>query len=358
MQLQRAFRNLTFERLTDLAQPGGDPDRLFVTEQSGRILAFASQPQVEGHTVFLDISNRVSESHNEEGLLGLVFDPNFSRNGFFYVYYSAANPRRSVVSRFSVDHSDADRADADSELVILEIPQPYGNHNGGQVAFGPEGYLYIALGDGGSGGDPQGNGQNTATLLGSILRIDVSSASEDERYRIPPDNPFVGTPGSKGEIWAYGLRNPWRFSFDMATGLLWAGDVGQAGWEEIDLIQRGLNYGWKVMEGAHCYAPSTGCNESGLQFPLVEYNRSDPNCAVVGGYVYRGAETPSLTGAYVYGDYCAGTVWGLRYDGLSVNEHVLLADSGLLITSFGQDQSGEVYVLSRNSGIYHLASQE
>ena len=266
---------LEFSRLTNLAQANEELDRLFVTEQGGRILVFPNQHDVAQASLFLDLSPRVSENSNEEGLLGLAFDPDFQNNGYFYVYYSASTPRRSVISRFSVSQNDANSADVGSELIILEIPQPAGNHNGGQLAFGPDGYLYVGLGDGGGSGDRFGNGQNPATLLGSILRINVATASEGERYRVPADNPLAGVADARPEIWAYGLRNPWRFSFDAQTGALWAADVGQNSWEEIDLIEKGLNYGWNVMEGAHCFSPRTGCDETGLQLPVAEYGRPE-----------------------------------------------------------------------------------
>ena len=217
--------------------------------------------------------------------------------------------------------NDASTADKDSELVILEIPQPAGNHNGGQLAFGPDGYLYVGLGDGGRGGDPFGNGQDLGTLLGSILRIDVSEASPTRPYQVPGDNPFVGITGALGEIWAYGLRNPWRFSFDSQYGdsgygdsesaRLWVGDVGQNNREEVDLVQKGLNYGWNVMEGTACFSPQTGCDQTGLELPVAEYGR-EGGCSIIGGYVYRGRLIPSLYGAYVFGDFCSGSVWGIR----------------------------------------------
>ena len=357
MAVERVFPKLNFRRLTNLVQPDDALNLLFVTEQAGLVRAFVDKHEATGSVVFLDITDRVNEGGNEEGLLGLAFDPNYQSNGYFYVYYSAEGPRRSVLSRFSVSPNNPVLADTDRELIILEVPQPYTNHNGGQLAFGPDSYLYIGLGDGGKGGDPHGNGQNTATLLGSILRIDVSRASEGERYRIPHDNPLVGVAGARAEIWAYGLRNPWRFSFDRETRQLWTADVGQNSWEEVDLIERGLNYGWNVMEGAHCFSPRSGCSTTGLRLPVAEYNRSG-GCSVTGGYVYRLHDIPSLTGAYVYGDFCSGKIWGLRHDGESVTEHMLLTESGLNITSFGQDRSGSLYLLSRDSGIYRLVPKE
>ena len=362
IRVEREFPNLDFERLTNLAQPDDGQDHIFVTEQTGRIRVFPNDPQTTKTEVFLDIRDRVSESDNEEGLLGLAFDPKYATNGYFYVYYSASSPRRSVVARFSGSQSDPSIADPESETVILEIPQPYGNHNGGQLAFGPDGYLYIGLGDGGSGGDPRGNGQNIGTLLGAILRIDVAGISDEKSYAIPPDNPYVGVDGAREEIWAYGLRNPWRFSFDVETddaetGFLWVGDVGQNRWEEIDVVEKGLNYGWNTMEGRHCFSPATDCNTNGLELPVAEYDRAE-GCSITGGYVYRGGEIPWLVGTYVYADFCSGKIWGLRYDGGSVTEQALLLDSELSITSFGHDLEGTLYVLSRDEGIYRILPEE
>ena len=357
MRVERVFPNLTFQRLTNLVQPDEGHDHIFVTEQAGRIRVFPDDQQATEAGLFLDIRAQVSERGTEEGLLGLAFDPDYKSSGYFYVYYSAASPRRSVVSRFSVSQNNPKLADPQSELIIVEISQPFSNHNGGQLAFGPDGYLYIGLGDGGSGGDPRRNGQNTGTLLGTILRIDVSGVSGNKSYRIPPGNPFVGVAGAREEIWAYGLRNPWRFSFDRETDFLWVADVGQNRWEEIDVVRKGLNYGWNVMEGGHCFSPSTGCDMTGLELPVAEYSHSD-GCSVTGGYVYRGPDIPSLLGAYVYGDFCSGKIWGLRYNGESLSEHTLLVDSSLSITSFGQDLAGNLYILSRNAGIYYLVPAE
>ena len=368
LAVERVFPSLEFSRLTNLAQPDDGSNRFFVTQQGGLIRVFPNRQDVTEAPVFLDIRDRVSQRHNEEGLLGMAFDPAFKDNGFFYLYYSASGPRRSVLSRFSASGVDPNLADADSELMVLEIPEPAGNHNGGQLAFGPGGFLYIGVGDGGRGGDPFGNGQNTGTLLGTILRIDVSGANAGERYKIPASNPFVGVDGSREEIFAYGLRNPWRFSFDMGHAdvrnkeperpvEIWVADVGQNLWEEIDLVRSGLNYGWNIMEGGHCFSPSSGCQEAGLELPVAEYGR-DAGCSVTGGYVYRGNSLPSLAGAYVFGDFCSGSIWGMRYDGTSVSDSFLLAESRLNITSFGQDLTGEIYVLSRNAGIYRLTSPD
>lgn len=348
--MEPVFEALSFNGLTNLVQAGG---RFYVTEQAGRVISIPADTETSEATIFLDIRDQVNDAGNEEGLLGLAFDPEFDSNGHFYVYYSATKPRRSVVSRFTATVPDANTARLESELVIMEIPQPFQNHNGGQLAFGPDGMLYVALGDGGSGGDPQGNGQNLSTLLGSILRIDVSGVGPDSGYRVPPDNPFLGVPDARGEIWAYGFRNPWRFSFDRQTGDLWAGDVGQNSYEEVDLVVRGGSYGWNKLEGGHCFSPRDGCDPSGTELPVIEYG-SNKGCSVIGGYVYRGTRIPSLAGTYLYGDYCSGEIHGFHLEGGEVVEHQLLVDSGLMITSFGEDEEGEIYVLSQDGGIYRL----
>jgi len=349
LSLQKVFANQEFSRLTNLAQAG---ERFFVTEQSGRIISLAAD---SGASVFLDIRHQVNDAGNEEGLLGLAFGPDYPANGRFYVYYSAGQPRRSVVSRFTAGNPDEGAADPESELVILEVPQPFSNHNGGQLAFGPEGMLYISLGDGGSGGDPRGNGQNISTLLGSILRIDVSGIGPDRGYDVPPDNPFVGVRNAREEIWAYGLRNPWRFSFDRQNGALWAGDVGQNSFEEIDLVQKGGNYGWNTLEGGHCFSPRTGCDSTGTELPVIEYG-SNRGCSVIGGYVYRGDGIPALSGTYLYGDYCSGELRGFRFEDGRVERDSLLVNSGLRITSFGQDEAGEIYILTQDGEIHRLTA--
>ena len=283
----------------------------------------------------------------------MALDPSYKENAYFYVFYSAANPRRSILSRFSVRPDNPLSADPATELVLLEIPKSFGNHNGGQILFGPDGYLYIGLGDGGGTGDPTGNGQNLGTLLGKILRIDVRGASTASKYKVPSDNPFVGVSGARGEIWASGLRNPWRFSFDPQTNLLWVADVGQNQYEEINIVKKGMNYGWNIMEGNHCYSPAVGCNTNGLELPVTEYDHSQ-GCSVTGGFVYRGAGIPYLSGIYLYGDYCSGNIWGLRYNGSSALENKVLLDSNLNIASFAQDAQGNLYVLSRDNGIYRV----
>ena len=348
LDVEQAYPGLSFDRPVALVFPNDGADRGFVVEQAGRIVLLDSDGDV---ATFLDIRDRVSDRGMEEGLLGLAFDPDFVSNGFFYVYYSASGPRRSVISRFSVSTEDS-AADSNSEKVILEVEQPYSNHNGGQILFGTDGFLYVGLGDGGSAGDPKGHGQNTGTLLGTILRLDVSVMESTGSYAVPTDNPFIGVEGARSEIWAYGLRNPWRFTFDSETGDLWAADVGQNALEEVDLIRAGLNYGWNIMEGDECY--SRFCDTHGLELPIAVYGRDD-GCSITGGYVYRGTRLPSLYGAYVFGDYCSGKIWALRYDGSRVTESIQLADTKLRISSFAEDAEGELYILDLDGEIYRFA---
>ena len=335
LDLERVFPALTFERPVLLTHAGDGSNRVYVVEQHGVVHRIdAAAP---GRTdAFLDIRSRVSRGGNEEGMLGLAFDPGFAANGRFYVYYSAASPRRSVLSRFETGSNGL--GDAASESVLLEVRQPYSNHNGGMIAFGPDGMLYVALGDGGSAGDPQRNGQDLGTLLGAILRIDVTQAGDGAPYAIPDDNPFVGQSGARGEIWAYGLRNPWRFSFDSETGDLWTGDVGQNALEEVDVVRRGGNYGWNVMEGSRCFR-SSSCTADDFEPPVAEYGR-DLGCSITGGYVYRGQRLPELRGVYLYADYCSGRIWGLRHDGERVTEQAQLARASFQDTVVRGGRSG------------------
>ena len=356
--LEVAFPHLSFERMTGLVHANDGTGRLWVLTQAGQVMVFPNDRDTTTSSVFLDIRDKASRQGNEEGLLGLAFDPGYADNGHFYVYYSAAGPRRSVVSRFSASSTDPNQADPSSELVLLEVDQPFSNHNGGAILFGPDGYLYIALGDGGSAGDPLGHGQNTATLLGSILRIDVANATAQEPYRIPPGNPFAGVTGAREEIWAYGLRNPWRIAFDPATGELWAADVGQNQYEEINVIEKGLNYGWNVMEGGHCFIePAHDCNQTGLEFPVFEYSHQE-GCSITGGQVYKGDRISELRDAYVYADFCSGRIWGLRYNGAIVTEQALLVDSSARISAIETDQSGNLLFLAFDGRIYQFTASE
>lgn len=357
ISVERAFPNLTFVQPLDMQSPDDGTNRLFVVEQPGRIYVFANDSSVADKILFLDITGRVNDDGYEEGLLGLAFHPDFATNGFFYLDYTALNPRRTVISRFSVDASDANAGDTASEQVILTFAQPYSNHNGGGLQFGPDGYLYIGVGDGGSGGDPQGNGQNRATVLGSILRIDVDNPSGGAPYGIPGDNPFAGnSSGYAEEIYAYGLRNPWRFSFDPDTDLLWAGDVGQNQIEEIDIIVSGGNYGWRIMEGRQCYN-ATSCDTAGLILPVAQYSHSEGQ-SITGGYVYRGSRRPDLVGKYVYADFLSARLWALSYNSPADVVVEQLADDVAAISSFAVDGENEIYLLSFDGSIYRFAAAQ
>lgn len=348
IRLRNAFPRLHFANPVDFQHAGDGTNRVFVVEQQGIIRVFENSSAADSARVFLDIRDRVVDG-GEQGLLGLAFHPNYEENGFFYVNYTTPDPLRTVIARFSVNPSNQNRADTSSQFVLLEFNQPFSNHNGGQLAFGPDGFLYIAVGDGGSGGDPNNNGQRLNTLLGKILRIDVNGAPP---YSIPSDNPFANaTADERREIYAFGLRNPWRFSFDPANGWLWAGDVGQNAWEEIDIIERGRNYGWRLMEGRHCYNPRSNCDTTGLTLPIWEYGR-DLGVSVTGGHVYRGVRVSELVGEYVYGDFGSGNIWGLRYDGQAPASNRLLLKSGLSIASFGVDAANELYICAFDGSIY------
>lgn len=350
LQVTRAFPALTFSAPVQVTYAPDGGNRLFVVEQTGRIRVFANDEGTTDATTFLDLDPE-SNYGGEEGLLGLAFHPDFATNGYFYVFYSAAGPQRSVIARYRVS-ADPDVADPSSVTVLLEIEKPYDNHNGGQLAFGPDGLLYVSLGDGGSGGDPGNRAQNLSVLLGKILRLDVDRSDPGLAYAIPEDNPFIGTPGARGEIWARGLRNPWRMSFDRLTHALWAGDVGQGSWEEIDLIERGANYGWRRKEGDACHNPSMACDDGTLTAPLVAYPHTDGACSVTGGVVYRGSALPELYGAYVYGDYCNGRLSALRWDGTSAVVQPL-ASGFTGISSFGEDRDGEIFITNVIGGTLH-----
>ena len=335
--------------LSGLQQPVhliGQGKRLYLSEQPGRIRIAEAGKLLAAP--LLDIRSRVA-SGGEMGLLSLAFHPAYPAKPLIYVNYtSEAGGLHTRISEFRVDPK-ADVAAPGSERVLLKIKQPYRNHNGGQIAFGRDGMLYIGMGDGGSGGDPQGHGQNPQSLLGKLLRIDVNGSP----YKVPSDNPFVAKASYRPEIWATGLRNPWRFSFDRSTGLLYAADVGQNAWEEVDIIRKGGNYGWNTMEGRHCFRPATGCQTAGLQLPIAEYGHSQGN-SITGGHVYRGKRFPKLTGIYFYGDFGTGRLWGLRYDGSKVTWSQTLQNTGLNISSFGEDATGELYLLDYSGKLFQL----
>lgn len=353
--MQNAFPNLRFSRPLDLQSPSDGTDRIFIVEQGGTIKVFSNDETTSESTNFLDIQNN-TVSQDELGLLGLAFHPNYSANGLFYVTYTPSADL-AVVSRFQVSSSDPNTANPDSETILLRIPQPFTNHNGGQLAFGPDSYLYIASGDGGSGGDPQGNAQNLTNLLGKILRIDVDRTENGLSYTIPADNPFLSSSSARHEIYAYGLRNPWRFSFDVQTNVLWAGDVGQNAIEEIDVIENGGNYGWNTLEGTQCFGAET-CNNIGLIAPVFEYNQSANDRSITGGYVYRGQTNTALQGLYIYGDFISGRIWGLSTNLGGSLTNRLLIESRLPISSFGTDTNNELYVCVFDGSIYKFVENQ
>ncbi|RMG39601.1 MAG: glucose sorbosone dehydrogenase [Candidatus Dadabacteria bacterium] len=348
LKIVPAFSNLTFQSPVDLQHAADSSNRLFVVEQGGKIKVFQNSDTVSSTTTFLDISSLIATG-GEKGLLGLAFHPGYAQNGFFYVNYTKKGSGNTVIARYTKDPANPDKALAGSQTVLLEITQPFGNHNGGQLAFGPDGYLYIAVGDGGSAGDPQGNAQNRKTLLGSILRIDVDNTSPGKNYAIPSDNPFKGnSSGFKEEIYAYGLRNPWRISFDPKNGKLYAADVGQDRREEVNIITSGANYGWNIVEGSLCFNPSSGCNKSGLVPPIAEYSHA-VGSSITGGYVYRGSRLSGHSGYYFYADFISGVIWELKYNGSSATVRKLF-DTDHLISSFGVDQNGELYFMNYVTG--------
>ncbi|MBP6471724.1 MAG: PQQ-dependent sugar dehydrogenase [Chloroflexi bacterium] len=327
--------------------------RLFIVEKEGAIRIVQDGRLLDDP--FLDIRDRVNADSSERGLLSIAFHPDYARNGRFFVNYTnlAGN---TAVSAFQIG-SSPNQADPNSESILLTIRQPYANHNGGQLQFGPDGYLYIGMGDGGSGGDPQGNGQNPASLLGALLRLDIDQATDAAQYGIPADNPFVADAAKLPEIWATGLRNPWRFSFDRATGDLLIADVGQNQWEEVNFLPAGSpggsNFGWNIMEGTHCYDRNT-CNQTGLVLPVIDYRHEQGRCSITGGYVYRGSQFPTLGGVYFFGDYCSGEIWGMTAGENGRFSAQVLYRSPSRIASFGEDAAGELYVVDISGGIYQI----
>jgi glucose/arabinose dehydrogenase len=334
---------------TYVTSPPGD-SRLFVVEQLGRIRIIENGQLLP--TPFLDIASRIS-SGGERGLLSVAFHPSYKTNGFFYVYFTAANGDIRV-ERYSVS-ANANIANAASSKLIITAPHSSApNHNGGLAMFGPDGKLYLGLGDGGGGGDPFGNGQNKTTLLGALLRIDVDNG---DPYSIPAGNPYIGVSGARPELWAIGLRNPWRYSFDKQSGLLYIADVGQDRLEEVNVVpatQAGINFGWNIMEGMSCYNATT-CDKTGLQLPVIDYSHSNGACSITGGFVYRGSAMPEVAGQYFYSDYCAGFLKSFRFsNGAATDAHDWNVGSIGSITSFGEDASGELYMTSSNGKVYKL----
>lgn len=336
--------------VTDIRHAGDGSGRLFIVQQSGSVHILDGDSELD--TPFLDIGGRVFDQGNEQGLLSLAFPPDYAQSGFFYVWYTGSGGATRL-SRFHVDDADPNLADTGSEQILLELDQPFGNHNGGRLQFGPDGYLYLGIGDGGSGGDPMGHGQNPDTLLGSLIRIDVDPAHGG--YAVPEDNPFVGGPGAD-EIWAIGLRNPWRISFDRQTGQLYIADVGQNSVEEINVQPAtgggGRNYGWNTMEGSACFT-DPDCATAGLTTPVAEYPHA-LGCSVTGGEVYRGNAYPDLQGVYLYGDFCSGTIWGLEQVGGDWEDRVL-ASTDFRISTFGQGEDGSLYLAHRGGGVFRIS---
>jgi glucose/arabinose dehydrogenase len=348
-----------------LTGAGDGTNRIFLATQPGTIHVFPNDRNVTEMGTFLDLREKIHyrvPQENEEGFLGLAFHPKFKENGEFFVYYTGAyddeKDRRSVISRFHVDKNDPNKADPASEEILLVIPDKYWNHNGGTLVFGPDGYLYIGLGDGGNGGDPDKNGQDLSALWGKILRIDVDHKDAELAYAIPKDNPFVGHSGARGEIWCYGIRNVWRIAFDRQTGDLWAGDVGQDLWEEIDIIRKGGNYGWNLREGMHKFKNGSEPREDLIE-PIWEYHH-DVGKSITGGNVYRGKLVPDLAGGYLYADFVSGKIWALWYDqdAKRVTANRLITDGGGAVMSFGEDDAGEAYYMTQNGGLFHFVEPE
>ena len=371
----RAFANLKFNRPLLLTHAGDGSDRVFVASQLGQIHVFPNDQEVTETKIFLDLTDKTfyQDKEFETGVLGLAFHPQYPSNGQLFVFYSSSSsPYTNVVSRFRVRSDDPNAVDPKSEEVLLAIEKPFWNHNGGTLAFGPDGFLYIAVGDGGSGNDPFGNGQNLQTLLGKILRIDVDHTGSLMRvdplkpappkicpYAVPADNPFLGKrQQARPEIWAYGLRNVWRMAFDPPTGTLWAGDVGQDLWEEIDLIVRGGNYGWNLREGKHEFPPDGSPARADLVEPIFEYPHTVGK-SITGGLVYRGKAVPPLAGGYLYADFVSGKLWALWYDAqarrVTANRPIL--GNQMPVMSFGSDQAGEAYFTLDTGQIYRFVAQ-
>lgn len=366
VEAERAFPNLRVRRPVIITNAGDGSDRLFIVTQQGIIHWIPNDQGVKKTNTFLDIEDRVvyKDKQNEEGLLGMAFHPEYKENGEFFLYYTTADaPHTSVISRFRVSKDDPNKAEPDSEQEIMRIKQPFWNHNGGTIKFGPDGYLYVGLGDGGSANDPHGNGQNLKTLLGSILRIDVDRKDAGKNYAIPKDNPFVGDANARDEIWAYGLRNVWRLSFDQKTGVLWAADVGQDLWEEINIIRRGGNYGWSLREAKHPFGENGSGPRDDLIDPIWEYHHKIGK-SITGGYVYRGKNVPELSGKYLYADYVTGRLWALDYDlekNKVVANYTIAQDEScpvekIPVMTFGEDEQGEIYFGDSFGFLYRFRS--
>lgn len=357
----RAYPNLKFDLPVSLTHAGDGSGRTFLVAQKGVIHILPKEESGAETTEFLDISEKTlyKDNENEQGLLGLAFHPKYQENGEFFVYYSVKKPLlTTVISRFRVSKDDPNKADPKSEEEIWRLSHPYWNHKGGTIVFGPDGYLYVGLGDGGAANDPHGNGQNLKTQLGSILRIDVDRADAGKKYAIPKDNPFVGRKDAAPEIYAFGVRNIWRMAFDRKTGKLWAGDVGQDIWEEINIIEKGGNYGWNLREGMHPFGRRGVEKRADFVEPIWEYHHNVGK-SITGGHVYRGKKLPELEGMYLYADYVTGLMWALAYDEAAkkVTANRPIHAQPLPVMSFGEDEAGEAYFLVRSGEIYTLAKR-
>lgn len=347
-QLTSSFDKLSFNDPVELVNSGDGTNRIFVVEQGGSIKSFKNEADVASSDIFLDIKSKVNAG-GEKGLLGLAFHPNFKSNGQFFVNYTRTNKGNleTVIARYQ---SDGKTATAGSEEILLTYEQPYSNHNGGKIMFGQDGFLYIGAGDGGSGGDPKRNGQNLNTLLGKILRIDVDKKANGLNYGIPANNPFVSNNNARPEIFAYGIRNPWKMNVDRKTGKIWLADVGQNTKEEINIVTKGGNFGWRTTEGFDCFDPSKNCDRAGLIDPVFDYGTEEGK-SITGGYVYRGKKFPQLEGQYIYGDYVSSRIWALSYDENSKKStNKLLTRLAGGISSFGEDEAGELYVVNYPAG--------
>lgn len=348
--IKEAFPNINFSQIVDIQSPNDGNNKIYVVSQPGFIYSFENNESVLEYETFLDISDQTSNG-GERGLLGLAFHPNFEENGYFFVDYTKANPLRTIISRFYADPQSQSEVDISTEKMILELEQPYSNHNGGQISFGPDGFLYVSFGDGGSANDPEFRAQDRTTLLGSLIRIDVDNSIENEQYRIPIDNPYVGNNFDfREEIFAYGLRNVWRFSFDSETNNLWAADVGQGKWEEINIIEKGGNYGWNTMEGIDCFNASVECDQNGLELPIWKYgHNNDGGYSITGGFVYHGNNVSELQNKYIYGDFVSGNIWMFQKNN-DIPENKLISNTDYQISTFGVDEKNELYFADYSSG--------
>jgi glucose/arabinose dehydrogenase len=367
IEFEVAFPNLKVERCVAIEHPRDGSDRIFILEQPGRVMWFENSAEAKEKKLALDLVPKVRSRGNEEGLLGLAFHPKVKENGFVYLQYSTSDPpkepdpkkvmnRRNVLSRFKMS-ADRTTIDPASEQVLLEVKQPYENHNGGVIQFGPDGFLYIGLGDGGAANDPHGNGQKPDTMLGKFLRIDVDRGSDGKKYAVPKDNPFVGKEGILPEIWSIGWRNPWGYHFDRKTGELWSGDVGQDKWEEICIVRKGGNYGWNTREAFHEFRSPKGEPPEFVD-PIVEHDHGLAK-SITGGCVYHGKKNPAWDGLYLYGDFVTGNMWAIRWDGKKMVENKLIFTlPGKQIAIFGEDRDGEVLFSSFDGRIYRFKPKD